>query len=102
MDLIHILASPHHPQTTGKIERYHRPLKERVLLVVHTTPWELSEEIGAFVAYCNSQRYHEALGNVTPDNVYFGRRKVRAEARTTQGYPRGRELNLSFDWSTEV
>jgi transposase InsO family protein len=69
----HITASPFHPQTNGKIERYHRTVKGEINQVPYDMPGELKEAIRFFIEYYNYRRYHEGLGNVTPYDVYTGR-----------------------------
>jgi len=69
----HITAAPYHPQTNGKIERYHRTIKGEINLVPYEMPGKLEEAIKAFIEYYNYRRYHEGLRNVTPYDVYTGR-----------------------------
>ena len=71
----HITAAPYHPQTNGKVERYHRTIKGEINLLPHETPTALKEAIRSFVDYYNHRRYHEGLGNVTPDDVLSGCRQ---------------------------
>jgi len=69
----HVRGAPYHPQTQGKIERWHQTLKNRILLENYFLPGDLKGSIGRFVDYYNNHRYHESLQNLTPADVYFGR-----------------------------
>ena len=69
----HTRGRPYHPQTQGKIERYHRTMKNVVKLENYYFPWELEAALRDFVSYYNNERHHESLDNVTPADVYFGR-----------------------------
>lgn len=71
----HIHSRPLHPQTQGKIERYHRSMKNVVKLDHYYCPEELNAALETFVHYYNHERYHESLDNVTPANVYWGRKE---------------------------
>jgi len=71
----HTRGKPYHPQTQGKIERYHRTLKNVVKLKNYYLPWELEQELKQFVNYYNNERVHESIQNMTPADVFFGRDK---------------------------
>jgi transposase InsO family protein len=81
----HVRGAPHHPQTQGKIERWHQTMKNRVLLQNYYLPGDLERQIGTFVDHYNRHRYHESLQNLTPADVYYGRGakilKMREEIR---------------------
>ena len=72
-------GAPYHPQTQGKIERYHRTMKNVVKLQHYYFPSELEGALKdstrklRLLPYYNNERYHESLKNVTPADVYSGR-----------------------------
>jgi len=64
-------SRPYHPQTCGKVERFHQTQKK--WLAAHdpaTTITELQQRIDAFVDYYNTQRPHRSLGRRTPRDVW--------------------------------
>ena len=74
--MTHTRGQPYHPMTQGKIERYHRSLKNRILLEHYYLPGQLEARLAEFVDFYNHRRYHESLGKLTPADSYFGRGSV--------------------------
>jgi len=75
MGVKHIRGRKLHPQTQGKIERYHRTMKNVIKLENYYFPEELEQRIKEFVNYYNNERYHESINNVTPADAYYRRDK---------------------------
>jgi hypothetical protein len=71
--MTHIRGAPRHPQTQGKIERWHQTLKNRILLEHHYLPGALEEQVGAFVEHYNHAAPTRACATSRPADVYFGR-----------------------------
>ncbi len=77
----HVRGAFFHPQTQGKIERWHQTLKNRILLENYYLPGDLEAQVDAFVEHYNHQRYHESLKNITPADAYFGRAEATINRR---------------------
>ena len=102
----HTRGKPYHPMTQGKIERYHRSMKNQILLEHYYLPGQLQARLAEFVDYYNSHRYHESLNNLTPADVYFGRgpailsRRENAKLKTIED--RRRLHHLAAKTSTQM
>jgi len=74
-------SSPYHPQTCGKVERFHQT--EKKFLTKQRPAADLVElqgQLDRFVAYYNGSRPHRALGRRTPAEVFAA--KVKAHPPT--------------------
>ena len=104
--MTHTRGKPYHPMTQGKIERYHRSMKNQILLENYYLPGQLEARLAEFVDYYNSRRYHESLNNLTPADVYFGRgpailsRRENVKLKTIEG--RRRLHHLAAKTSTQM
>ena len=103
----HILAAPYHPQSNGKLERYHQSIKQDVNQVPYEVPGDLEVATLGFVDYYNHRRYHKALSNVTPNDVLRGRRegilirRREVKAQTSQWHKRyNRHRRESYNTAT--
>ena len=73
LSIRHLYCAPYHPQTNGKLERFHQTLKARLNLLVYWSPESLERAMAEFIDFYNHRRYHEGIGNVAPADVYYGK-----------------------------
>lgn len=70
-------SRPYHPQTCGKVERFHQTLKKWLATQPRTrTQRQLQSQLDAFRAYYNTVRPHRALNRRTPQQAYDARPKA--------------------------
>ena len=71
--MTHVRTSPFYPQSNGKIERWHKSLKQECIRPL--TPLTLDDArrlIQSYVDHYNTVRLHSALGYVTPQDMLLG------------------------------
>jgi transposase InsO family protein len=71
-------SRPYHPQTCGKVERFHQTLKRFLAKQPRAeTNTQLQTQIDSFITYYNQTRPHRAKGRITPQAAFNSRDKAR-------------------------
>ena len=80
-------SRPYHPQTCGKVERFHQTMKKYLAKQEPpATKKQLQGQLDAFVAYYNGVRPHRAIGRRTPAEAFAARERA---------YPRGPKIDCT-------
>jgi transposase InsO family protein len=78
----HKHARPYHPQTCGKVERFHQTQKKYLATQPPARSLEaLQAQLDQFARYYNEERPHRALGRQTPREVYDALVKAGPQAK---------------------
>ncbi len=70
-------SRPYHPQTCGKVERFHQTVKRFIAAQdAATSKNQLQHQLDRFVTYYNEIRPHRGIGRRTPAEVFAAREKA--------------------------
>lgn len=73
LEIEHLVADPHSPTTTGKVERFHQTIKKELIRNVKFQDYaEAVAKIKAYVHYYNYERPHQGLGGARPADRFLG------------------------------
>jgi len=82
LEVRHTFTSANHPQSNGKLERFHRTLKtEHVRRTSYLEYQDACIRLAAWIAYYNCERLHSAIWYLTPNDVFHGRTAERLAER---------------------
>jgi transposase InsO family protein len=93
MKIEHIVAEPHSPQTSGKVERLIQTIKKELLEKVHFSSYEEAKRgIIDYIKSYNFERVHQGIDGARPSDRFYG---VIGETSRIESQLCGRELDLS-------
>ena len=73
INFMHVRTSPYYPQSNGKLERWHKTLKQDAIRP--KTPLTVEDArscVSDFVNHYNNKRLHSAIGYITPADMLKG------------------------------
>ena len=77
-----VFTSPYHPQSNGKLERFHRTIKtEEIRKNSYLSLEDARKKIEQYILYYNTVRLHSAIYYLTPEDVLMGRMEQRLNQR---------------------
>ncbi len=89
----HLVADPHSPTTTGKVERFHQSIKQELIRKRKFHDYDDAvAKIQAYVRYYNYERPHQALAGARPGDRFMGLTAAKAVVQNELLAP---ELNLA-------
>jgi hypothetical protein len=78
----HTLTSANHPQSNGKLERFHRTLKtEHVRRSAYFDYHDAQTRMTQWISYYNNERLHSGIWYLTPNDVFYGKKSERLAER---------------------
>jgi hypothetical protein len=87
LELKQTFTSANHPQSNGKLERFHRTLKsEHVRSSAYLDYQDACIRMAQWIAYYNNVRLHSAIWYLTPDDVFYNRTSARLAERKEKLY----------------
>jgi transposase InsO family protein len=97
LEIDHTFTSPAHPQSNGKLERFHRSFKdEEVRVTAYTNVDQAKRNMSEWIDYYNTRRLHSSLNYLTPQEVFEGKTEIRLAERKKKLYTAREVRKLAY------